>query len=157
MELDTHVHGAPYADPWRRTGGRMHGHTPTHELHGIHPWACPHLRTMPRSSTYVPSHGCVRCLDRARMCLPMAAYDASLVHVRAFVVPRTTFVGPRTCLRGAAYDASLVHVCAFVVPRTSFGGPPRGLCRRPYDASLVHVGAFVVPRTMPRGSTWEPS
>src|ERR1019366_7757850 len=104
MELDTHVHGAPYADPWRRKGGRMHGHTPTHELHGIHPWACPRLRTMLRSSTYVPSHGCVRCLVGPRTCLRGAAYDVGWsTYVVSWCRVRC-FVGPRMCLRSAAYE-----------------------------------------------------
>ena len=154
-ELRTHAYGDS-CDPMRRMhAGRTRVLAQPWEGHGEDPWSSIRMSMerptrihggaqagvctgIPPPTSFMGSihghaHACVRCLDRARMCLPMAAYDASLVHVRAFVVPRTTFVGPRTCLRGAAYDASLVHVCAFVVPRTSFVGPRKSLRSAAYE------------------------
>src|ERR1019366_8817171 len=120
------THGARYACPWSALRGPMEAHrrayarayphpraswdpsmgmpTPAYDASIEHVCAFPWLRTMPRSSTYVPSHGCVRCLVGPRTCLRGAAYDLRWsTYVPAWCRVRC-FVGPRMCLRSAAYE-----------------------------------------------------
>src|ERR1019366_8817169 len=149
-ELRTHAYGDS-CDPMRRMhAGRTRVLAQPWEGHGEDPWSSIRMsmerptRThggaqagvctgIPPPTSFMGSihghaHTCVRCLDRARMCLPMAAYDASIEHVCAFPWLRT-------------------------MPRWSTYVP--SWCRvRP---SLVHVRACVVPRTMLRWSTYVPS